>query len=70
MLPHGPDAQAFEHASIVELKPVKLEGTMAFMFETRFPQHVTPYAAELDTLQSDYADCWNGLQKRFDPTRP
>jgi homogentisate 1,2-dioxygenase len=49
---------------------VKLEGTMAFMFETRFPQHVTPYAAELDTLQSDYADCWNGLQKRFDPTRP
>jgi len=70
MLPHGPDAQAFEHASNVELKPVKLEGTMAFMFETRFPQHVTPYAAELDTLQSDYADCWNGLQKRFDPTRP
>jgi homogentisate 1,2-dioxygenase len=70
MLPHGPDAQAFEHASNVELKPAKLTGTMAFMFETRFPQHVTPYAAELDTLQSDYADCWQGLQKRFDPTRP
>jgi homogentisate 1,2-dioxygenase len=70
MLPHGPDAQAFEHASNVELKPAKLTGTMAFMFETRFPQHVTPYAAELDTLQSDYADCWQGLEKRFDPTRP
>ena len=41
MLPHGPDAQAFEHASNVELKPVKLTGTLAFMFETRFPQRVT-----------------------------
>jgi hypothetical protein len=29
---------------------------MAFMFETRFPQHLTKYAAELDTLQEDYAD--------------
>ena len=65
MLPHGPDAQAFEHASNVELKPVKLTGTMAFMFETRFPQHVTRYAAELSTLQKDYADCWTGLEKKF-----
>ena len=45
MLPHGPDAEAFEAASNVELKPKKLEGTMAFMFETRFPQRVTAYAA-------------------------
>jgi hypothetical protein len=41
MLPHGPDTPAFEHASNVELKPTKLTGTMAFMFETRFPQRVT-----------------------------
>ena len=70
MLPHGPDAQAFEHASTVELKPVKLTGTLAFMFESRFPQRVTKYAAELDTLQPDYADCWAGLKKRFNPERP
>ncbi|MGH8735534.1 MAG: homogentisate 1,2-dioxygenase, partial [Burkholderiales bacterium] len=70
MLPHGPDAQAFEHASAVELKPVKLTGTLAFMFESRFPQRVTKYAAELDTLQPDYADCWAGLKKRFDPAKP
>ena len=38
MLPHGPDVEAFESASNVELWPRKLEGTMAFMFETRFPQ--------------------------------
>ena len=37
---------AFEHASNVELKPVKLANTLAFMFETRFRQRVTKYAAE------------------------
>lgn len=68
MLPHGPDLQAFEHASRAELKPVKLTGTMAFMFETRFAQRVTEYAGTLPTLQESYADCWNGLEKRFDPT--
>jgi homogentisate 1,2-dioxygenase len=70
MLPHGPDRQAFDHASNSELKPVKLTGTLAFMFETRFPQRVTHYAATLATLQDDYADCWKGLEKRFDPNRP
>jgi homogentisate 1,2-dioxygenase len=68
MLAHGPDAEAFEHASTMELKPVKLSNTLAFMFETRFPQRVTRYAAELDTLQPGYMECWKGLKKRFDPT--
>ncbi|MEH2618416.1 homogentisate 1,2-dioxygenase [Bradyrhizobium sp. AZCC 1620] len=70
MLPHGPDRQAFDHASNGELKPVKLTGTMAFMFETRFPQRVTQHAATSATLQDDYADCWKGLEKRFDPNKP
>ena len=65
MLPHGPDAEAFGHASTAELQPRKLEGTMAFMFETRLPQRVSPYAAALPELQDDYADCWAGLQKQF-----
>ena len=68
MLAHGPDASGFEKASRVELKPVKLENTMAFMFETRFPQMVTRYAAEHDTLQDNYLDCWSGLKKRFNGT--
>ena len=70
MLPHGPDREAFEHASNGELKPVKLTGTMAFMFETRYPQRVTAHAAKSATLQDDYADCWKGLEKRFDPNKP
>lgn len=69
MLPHGPDANAFEQASTVELKPHKLANTMAFMWETRLPQRVTPFAAALPELQAGYQDCWSGLRKMFDPTR-
>jgi len=70
MLPHGPDAEAFEAASNAELRPHKLTNTLAFMFETRLPQRVTRYAAELETRQADYLDCWQGLKKHFDPTKP
>jgi homogentisate 1,2-dioxygenase len=69
MLPHGPDAEAFEHASTADLKPVRMRNTMAFMFETRYPQRVTRFAAEHPSLQRDYLDCWGGIKKHFDPTR-
>nr|HMN51974.1 homogentisate 1,2-dioxygenase [Xanthobacteraceae bacterium] len=69
MLPHGPDVDAFEHNSNVELKPVKLANTLAFMFETRFRQRVTKYAATTPALQDNYIDCWTGLKKHFDPNR-
>lgn len=65
MLPHGPDVDAFESASQAELKPHKLTDTMAFMFETRFLQRVTRYAAESPALQKDYADYGQKLRKRF-----
>ena len=65
MLPHGPDAAGFEKATTTELKPHKLTDTMAFMFETRFPQLLTGYAAKLETLQDNYIDCWTGLDKKF-----
>lgn len=68
MLPHGPDVNAFEGASNADLKPEKLDQTMSFMFETRFPQQLTRWAAEEAPLQSDYADCWAGLDKKFDGT--
>ena len=68
MLPHGPDLDAFEKASNAELKPMKLSSTMAFMFETRFPQQVSRFAARTDSLQDDYIDCWAGLDRRFDGT--
>ncbi len=70
MLPHGPDMDAFEKASHAELKPHKLEGTLAFMFETRFPQQVTAFAAETPALQRDYALYGRKLARHFDPTKP
>ena len=68
MLPHGPDHNAFAQASGAELAPVKQSGTLAFMFETGFPQQVTDYAANLETLDQDYVTCWDGLEKQFDGT--
>jgi homogentisate 1,2-dioxygenase len=68
MLPHGPDREAFEKASNVELGPQKLEETMSFMFETRFPQHLTEFAANEAPLQDDYIDCWADPEKKFDGT--
>ena len=69
MLPHGPDVDAFEGASNAELRPHKLTGTMAFMFETRFPQRVTAYAVEAPERQAEYGDYGQRLRKHFDPGR-
>jgi homogentisate 1,2-dioxygenase len=65
LLPHGPDSGAFEAASSAELKPHKLEGTLAFMWETRLPQKVTAYAAGL--VQAAYGVYGTGLKRHFDP---
>ena len=69
MLPHGPDMDAFETASKAELKPHKLEGTLAFMFETRFPQRVTPFAAETAAAAASYGDYGQRWQA-FRPDQP
>ena len=68
MLPHGPDRVAFEAASNGELVPAKLDNTMSFMFETRFPQHLTRFAAQEAPLQEDYIECWTSLEKKFNGT--
>jgi homogentisate 1,2-dioxygenase len=67
LVPHGPDAEAFERASTRELEPEKLSGTMAFMFETRYPLCPTAYASKLELLDGRYPDAWNGLRKMFKP---
>lgn len=67
MLPHGPDAPAFEKASNEPMVPHKLTGTMAFMLETRLPQRLTAFAASLPTIDDSYLDCWAGLARHFDP---
>ena len=66
MIPHGPDQEAFEKASTARLEPNRLSDTLAFMFETRLVQSITPFAAHHPARQNDYAQCWGGLVKRFD----
>ncbi len=65
MLPHGPDADAFQAATTKDLEPEKLEGTLAFMFETRFVQNPTAFASDRSRIDMDYAQCWAGLERRF-----
>ena len=52
------------------LKPQKLEATLAFMFETRFMQRVTAWAAAAEQFQRGYAAYGSQLKKHFDPARP
>jgi homogentisate 1,2-dioxygenase len=65
MVPHGPDAEAFEKASAAELKPVKLKDTLAFMFESRWRLRPTAWALQGEALDRGYAGCWAGLADRF-----
>jgi homogentisate 1,2-dioxygenase len=58
----------FEGASTAVLKAEKLKETMSFMFETRFPKHLTEFAAREAPLQDDYIDCRTSLEKKFDGT--
>ncbi len=65
MSAHGPDLDAFEKASNAELKPQKLSGTMAFMFESRYVIRPTKFAMECSELQHNYSDVWQRLTKNF-----
>ena len=67
---HGPDADTWERASQAELKAVKLENTLAFMFETGLPVRPTKFALETKILQHEYFECWQGLKKHFKGPKP
>ena len=58
---HGPDIESWRKASEAELKPLKIEGTMAFMVETCWPYRPTAYA--LEHAQPDYDEAWAGFPK-------
>ena len=58
---HGPDVASWKAASEAELKPVKIEGTMAFMVESCWPYLPTRFA--LDRAQPDYDAAWADFPK-------
>ncbi|HUR97213.1 MAG TPA: homogentisate 1,2-dioxygenase [Pyrinomonadaceae bacterium] len=65
MSAHGPDLEAFEKASNADLKPQKLSGTLAFMFESRYIIRPTKFAMDCAELQHEYSEVWQGLKKNF-----
>jgi homogentisate 1,2-dioxygenase len=62
---HGPDMTTFERARVADLAPQKVEGSIVFMIESRYPLQVTPEAMAAPELQHDYQDCWQGFKRRF-----
>lgn len=60
---HGPDQASWEGATNADLKPHKIENTLAFMFETRMPIRTTAWAEQTPLMQLDYDDCWSGFEK-------
>jgi homogentisate 1,2-dioxygenase len=60
---HGPDKASYERAVAAELQPHKIEGGLAFMFESRWVIRPTAWAVETPLMQSDYDDCWSGFTK-------
>ena len=68
MTPHGPDKESFESASQGEQLPVKMDGTMAFMFESSYSMAVTRWGEQTcSRLDRDYYQCWQSLPKKFTP---
>ncbi len=66
MSAHGPDRTTFDKAVAAELKPHKIEDTLAFMFETCRVVRPTRFALDTPALQPDYDSCWAGFEKMFE----
>lgn len=62
---HGPDADTYAKMTVADLKPTKVKGTLAFMFETGLVARPTAFAMSCSELQSDYWECWQGLKPEF-----
>ena len=60
---HGPDRASYDKAVSAELAPQKIEGTMAFMLESRWVIRPTPWALETPLMQLDYDAVWEGFRK-------
>jgi len=63
MAGHGPDLASAEKAMAADLAPVKLDETLAFMFESRAVIRPSGWAMATPALQLDYDDCWQGFPK-------
>ena len=65
MSAHGPDGETVVKAMQEKLTPIKLEHTLAFMFESRLPWQITPFALNTTALQRNYQECWQDIPRLF-----
>jgi homogentisate 1,2-dioxygenase len=62
MSAHGPDVATYDKASKAELKPHKIDNTLAFMWESRYVFRPTKAALAAKELQKDYDRVWDGFK--------
>ena len=62
MSAHGPDLATFQRASEEELKPRRIDNTLAFMWESRYVFRPTQFALGARELQKDYDKVWDGFK--------
>ncbi len=65
----GPTRRRSSARAQAPLEPDNIDGTLAFMFESRYVIHPTPHALASAQLQRDYQECWQGLAKHFNGRR-
>ena len=63
MSAHGPDRATYAKASEMELKPQRIEDTLAFMWESRYVWRPTKFAMSAPELQQDYDKVWDGFRR-------
>ncbi len=63
MSAHGPDLASYQKATGAQLKPHKIEGSLAFMWESRYVFRPTRAALAARELQPDYDRVWDGFRK-------
>jgi homogentisate 1,2-dioxygenase len=62
---HGPDVKTFEGARNASLEPQKIEDTLIFMIESRYPMELSKAALEAEYRLPSPASAWGGFKKRF-----
>ncbi len=62
---HGPDAETYRRASTQPLSPQKIDDSLAFMVETRWPIVATDIAMSAGHRQHDYDSVWDDMPRGF-----
>ncbi len=64
---HGPDRASYDKAIAADLVPQRIDGSLAFMIESRNVIRPTRWAMQTPAMQLDYDDVWSGFAKAVLP---